>query len=165
MDNKWKITLLCAGSLFVGGLLGSAGEEKPQVKTETVTKEVKVEDTTKIKELESQNKALSEEIEDLKGKAKEEEKKPQNEAPVKPVTLGSGKHTVGEDIPAGKYIVSTQESSGNLFVRDPNDPFTMVNEILGTMKDLAVNNVKVELKKGQEIEISSLNAVLFTPKK
>jgi hypothetical protein len=73
-------------------------------------------------------------------------------------TLGAGKHTVGEDIPAGEYTVSTKEAMGNLFIG------IEVNEILGTDTTMAVNNVSVELEEGQEIQISGLNEVLFEAK-
>lgn len=73
-------------------------------------------------------------------------------------TIGSGKYTVGDDVTAGKYNVSTPNDMGNLII---NGDLTYVNEILGTSEDWAVNNVRVELFEGDVIEISGLQQVDF----
>ena len=81
-----------------------------------------------------------------------------------PTDLGSGTFIVGEDIAAGRYVVSTDEPSGNFFI-NTQDTFDMgTNEVLGTNSDLAVNDLTVELKDGDEIEIKGLNNVHFEPK-
>lgn len=84
--------------------------------------------------------------------------------PEKPktTTLGTGSFYVGKDIDPGRYTVSTQSQFGNFFVYDENGIPT-VNEILGTDSQ-AVNNVTVDLKDGQKIEISGIQSVTFSPK-
>jgi hypothetical protein len=85
-------------------------------------------------------------------------------APLKPVTLGTGTFYVGvgKDIAAGRYVVSTTGQAGNFFVYDGGMP--VVNEILGTNSTMTVNNITIDLTNGEKIQISSLNAVKFTPK-
>lgn len=142
---NWKVGL---GSILLGGTLVLTGCGEAQNSQNT------------------HEKAVSEEKAPSKDKSTEEKQKPvkkQNKANLKVVTLGAGKFTVGEDIQAGKYIVSTQEQSGNLFVYDSNG-LAEVNEILGTEPNFAVNNVSVELEEGQVIQISGLNSVVFKPK-
>lgn len=75
-------------------------------------------------------------------------------------TLYSGIFIVGEDIPAGRYVI-TGDGSGNLFVK--NKGVLMVNEILDTEHGMGVPNVTVDLAAGNEIEISGINNVTFTP--
>ena len=78
-------------------------------------------------------------------------------------TLFSGTFTVGQDIPAGRYII-TGDGQGNLFVYSNGLP--IVNEILddGTgMFGLGVPSVTTDLEDGHEIEISGINNVIFTP--
>lgn len=84
--------------------------------------------------------------------------------PEKPktTTLGTGSFYVGKDIDPGRYTVSTQSQFGNFFVYDENGIPT-VNEILGTDSQ-AVNNITVDLKDGQKIEISGIQSVTFSPK-
>ncbi|GIO27000.1 hypothetical protein [Ornithinibacillus bavariensis] len=82
---------------------------------------------------------------------------------AKETTLNAGKFTVGTDIPAGRYVI-TGEGTGNLFVYD-EDGLPVVNEILDKSADMGVPNVTTDIKDGQEIEISGLNAVTFTPAK
>lgn len=91
------------------------------------------------------------------------EPEPEPEVVLEPVTLGSGKFEVGVDIPAGKYIISTQEAQGTIATYD-SWGLLDVNEMLGTAPDYYVNNITTELEEGGSIEISGLNQVLFTPK-
>ncbi|MCB5367022.1 hypothetical protein [Collinsella aerofaciens] len=158
MKKLKKVGLITGGILFSGALfLASCSDtdttqpQKEKAKEEQVTKQDKQEKAT------SQGKNTST---DSKETAKPATKPKEN---LKPVTLGAGKFKVGEDIPAGKYVVSTQAQSGNFVVYD-NLGLAEVNEILGTDTGFAVNNVTVDLKKGQTIEISGINSVLFTPK-
>jgi ATP-dependent 26S proteasome regulatory subunit len=173
--NVLKSVGLFVGGFIIGGMMFAGNTE-----TEVVTKEVKVEDNSKIQSLEEEKKTLQaelkqtkDELEQTKGKlaeyetkeAEEQKKKEeeQKKAQQAPVVLGPGKHTVGEDIKPGKYIVSTQEPAGNFFVYG-DFGFAEVNEILGTDKSFAVNDVSVELEEGQTIEISGLNKVTFKAK-
>ncbi|MBC2167804.1 hypothetical protein HCB26_14600 [Listeria booriae] len=72
--------------------------------------------------------------------------------------FNSGTYYVGVDILEGKYIVSTNDTSGNFNVG------LNVNEILGTDASLATNNIQVNLKDGDEIQLAGLNNTTFTPK-
>jgi hypothetical protein len=77
--------------------------------------------------------------------------------------LYAGMFVVGEDIPAGRYTI-TGVGSGNLFIYEKKIPF--VNEILtNDLGDfgLGVPSVTVDIKDGNEIEISGINKVVFTP--
>lgn len=76
-------------------------------------------------------------------------------------TLNAGNFIVGEDIPAGRYVM-TGDGTGNLFVYDENGMPT-VNEILDKSGEMGVTSVTTNLESGQEIEISGLNDVTFTP--
>ncbi|QDP42788.1 putative membrane bound protein [Bacillus phage vB_BmeM-Goe8] len=95
--------------------------------------------------------------------APEPEPEPEPEVVLEPVTLGTGEFTVGTDIPAGKYVISTQEERGNIATYD-SWGLLDVNEMLGTAPDYYVNNITTELEEGGTIKISGLNQVLFTPK-
>jgi len=91
------------------------------------------------------------------------EPEPEPEVVLEPVTLGSGKFSVGDDIPAGRYVVTTQERGGNFATYD-SWGLLDANEMLGTAPDYYVNNITVNLEEGGQVEISGLNQVLFTPK-
>lgn len=74
-------------------------------------------------------------------------------------SLVAGYHLIGRDVPEGSYIATAPKGSGNFFVFDKNG-FPKTNEILG--KDdygMAVEKVKVSLKKGDVIQISGLELV------
>ncbi|MCL2399175.1 MAG: hypothetical protein FWC91_05435 [Defluviitaleaceae bacterium] len=75
--------------------------------------------------------------------------------------LSTGTFIVGQDIPAGRYIV-TGEGSGNFFVR--NEGRSFVNEILndGTSTP-GVPSVTIDLENNQEIEIRGMRGAFFTP--
>jgi len=80
-------------------------------------------------------------------------------------TLFSGTFFVGQDIPAGRYVI-TGDSSGNLFVHRDGYIFPAVSEILddGTgIINIGVPSVTADLLDGDEIEISGINNVVFTP--
>ncbi|KYD04278.1 MULTISPECIES: bZIP transcription factor [Anoxybacillaceae] len=100
---------------------------------------------------------------DADGQQQNTSKEETKQETEKTVTLGTGTFYVGEDIKAGRYIVSTKGQSGNFVVLNELG-VPEVNEILGT-DSMAVNNITVSLKEGQEIRIMSLNQVTFTPKK
>lgn len=92
----------------------------------------------------------------------QEKKKPaekKQEAPkAKDTKLGAGTFYVGEDIEAGRYVVSTKADTSNFMVYEENGMLA-VNEILGNNEQIGVNNVTVELKKGQKITIQGTNEV------
>ena len=80
---------------------------------------------------------------------------------VKSNTLHAGYWTVGKDIYAGRYKITTPSGSGNLFIDRGDD--LLVNEILSAKKeDYAVTSVTQTLKNGDIIQISSLEKVVFT---
>lgn len=76
-------------------------------------------------------------------------------------TLNAGTFAVGTDIPVGRYVI-TGEGMGNLFVYDEAG-LPVVNEILDNSTEMGVASVTTDLEDGQEIEISGLDAVKFTP--
>lgn len=76
-------------------------------------------------------------------------------------TLHSGYWTVGKDIAAGRYKVTTTSDFGNLVIHRGDS--LHVNEILTNKKQsYAVTSVTTTLKNGDRIYISSLNKVIFT---
>ena len=82
---------------------------------------------------------------------------------TEPTELFSGTWKVGEDIEVGRYEITTTEGqSGNLFIRKESDS-GFVNDILGKNEFGGVEKVTVYLEGGEEIEISGLDSVLFTP--
>lgn len=73
--------------------------------------------------------------------------------------LPSGFHLVGRDVPAGSYIATAPNGSGNFFVYGKSG-MPKVNEVLG--KDdfgLSVEKVKFSVKDGEIIQISGLEIV------
>lgn len=84
---------------------------------------------------------------------------------AKQTTLYCGTFIVGEDIPAGRYIISG-EGHGNLTMYDGDHMF--INEILTddtSDSSTGVPNVTVRLSDGQEINISGMDEVVFNPAK
>ncbi|WP_198512609.1 Ig-like domain-containing protein [Bacillus sp. mrc49] len=82
---------------------------------------------------------------------------------VKSNTLHAGYWTVGKDIAAGRYKITTPSSAGNLFIY--RGDYLLVNEILSNERDdYMVTSVTTTLKNGDRINISGLNKVNFTKK-
>lgn len=78
----------------------------------------------------------------------------------KETELYAGTFTVGEDIAAGRYIVKPGAGQeGNFHVSGSS----FVNEILGG--EYGVPEYSVTLESGDNIELSSFNSVLFSPKR
>lgn len=78
-------------------------------------------------------------------------------------TLHAGYWTVGKDISAGKYQITTTSGMGNLIIYRGNS--LLVNEILTNEPDyFAVTSVTSTLKSGDRILIGGLNKVIFTKK-
>ena len=77
-------------------------------------------------------------------------------------SLGAGKYKAGDDLPAGRYKITTNSGTGNLVIAKNNyDRF--VNEILTNEDDdFGVTAVTTDIKSGDSIEISGLNSVQFT---
>lgn len=78
------------------------------------------------------------------------------------LTLENGDYYVGEDIIPGEYIVSTEETGGNLIIEDAAGK-TKVNEMLGT-GDEYKNDIEVRLDGGDEVKIIAIKSVTFSPK-
>lgn len=174
--GKIKTTAKYAGIVIASLIIGAnIADTEPETVTKTVTEKVtddaavqKVQN--QLEEAKDQIQALTEENESLVAEASaaqaekdaQEEKKKEDakKAAAKPMSLGAGKFIVGEDIQPGRYVVSTQQGGGNFFVFNESG-YPEVNEMLGTDADWYVNNITVELEKGQTIEISGLNAVNF----
>jgi hypothetical protein len=76
----------------------------------------------------------------------------------KATTLGAGNFTAGADVAPGLYDVTTGPGqSGNFIVQGTN----MYNEILGG--DSGVPKIRAQISKGDQIQISGLSQVIFTP--
>lgn len=74
-------------------------------------------------------------------------------------SLTSGNYLVGRDVPAGSYIATAPEGSGNFFVYGKNG-MPIVNEILGYDEfGLSVEKVKFSVNDGETISISGLQTV------
>ncbi|TWT27763.1 Ig-like domain-containing protein [Planomicrobium sp. CPCC 101110] len=79
---------------------------------------------------------------------------------VKSNTLHAGYWTVGKDIGAGRYKITTTDRMGNLFVSRGQS--LLVNEILSAKKsDYSVTSVTTTLKNGDQIQLSGMNKVIF----
>lgn len=77
--------------------------------------------------------------------------------------LTAGYHTVGKDIKAGKYKMTTPSGLGNLVIYRGSN--LLVNEILSKQADkYTVRSVTKTLKAGDRINISGLDKVVFTNK-
>ncbi|MCL2401966.1 MAG: copper amine oxidase N-terminal domain-containing protein [Oscillospiraceae bacterium] len=71
--------------------------------------------------------------------------------------LHTGTFTVGQDIPAGRYVI-TVEGSGNFIVHNADERLH-VNEVLGR----GVASVTADFGNGYQIRISGIERVIFTP--
>ena len=79
-------------------------------------------------------------------------------------TLFSGEFTVGQDIPAGRYVI-TSDGSGNFTIHNA-DGRLVINEILnvgGGADAQGVPSITVDINYGYEINIRGISNVDFTP--
>ncbi len=77
--------------------------------------------------------------------------------------LGSGTFTVGQDLPAGRYVITPKAGeNGNLSATTSDDPLA-INAILGTADGLGVPTYTATMTKGEVVKISGLSQVKFTP--
>ena len=82
---------------------------------------------------------------------------------VKKSTLYAGHWTVGKDLKAGTYKMTTPKGSGNLVIYRGKS--LLVNEILSAKKDsYSKTSVTKTLKNGDKIDISGLNKVIMKKK-
>ncbi|TWT27799.1 Ig-like domain-containing protein [Planomicrobium sp. CPCC 101110] len=82
---------------------------------------------------------------------------------VKSNVLHAGYWTVGKDINAGKYKITTTDYVGNLFISRGEDMF-VIKTLMNDPEEGAVGSVTTTLKNGDRIHIESLNKVIFTKK-
>ena len=144
--KKWWVWAIAI--VVVLGVAGSAGEAG---KKATSNSEVVKTETSSTKTSENKNVKKEEPV---------KENETRDNSSAKETTLSTGKFIVGEDIPAGRYIC-TSDSSGNFIVTDKNG-LPIINEILGN-DDLGVSKVTADFKDGEKIEISGIKNVHFTP--
>ncbi len=77
------------------------------------------------------------------------------------VTLGAGNFNVGTSVAPGLYNVTTVPGQSGNFIVTGTDSY---NEILGGSREYnGVPEVRTQLSKGDQIQISSLSTVHFTP--
>lgn len=75
-------------------------------------------------------------------------------------TLGAGTFTGGKDVAVGLYIVTPGAGQSGNFVVSATDSY---NEILGASAYGGVPKVRVQISIGDQIQISGLSRVTFTP--
>ncbi len=91
--------------------------------------------------------------------------KPANTAATRKVTdkattLGAGSFTGGKDVAVGLYDVTTTSGQSGNFVVNGTDSY---NEILGVSYGQGVPKIRVQISDGDQIQISGLSQVIFTP--
>jgi hypothetical protein len=152
--KKWWFWLIVIIVLLIIIFSSGGDDENNKDTTNTGTEETNnTDNTTEGNKADEDNNAKDEE--------KAEEPATRDNSSAKETTLNAGKFKVATDIPAGRYVI-TGDGSGNFFVYD-EDGLPVVNEILDKSGEMGVASVTTDLKDGQEIEISGLNAVKFTP--
>ena len=75
-------------------------------------------------------------------------------------TLGAGSFTGGTDVADGLYDVTTAAGQSGNFMVSGTDTY---NEILGRNDAGGVDKIRVNISDGDQIQISSLSTVIFTP--
>lgn len=76
------------------------------------------------------------------------------------VTLGSGAFTGGTDVAAGLYDVTTGPGQSGSFIVNGTDSY---NEVLGSSSSRGVTEIRVQISNDDQIQISGLSQVFFTP--
>jgi hypothetical protein len=75
-------------------------------------------------------------------------------------TLGAGTFTAGRDVAVGLYVVTTGAGQSGNFMVNGTDSY---NEILGASAYGGVPKIRVQISTGDQIQISGLSRVTFTP--
>ena len=89
----------------------------------------------------------------------------QQESTAVETTLGAGEWHVGEDIPPGRYTITSQEpDGGNVAIYNEGEDFATDSTIIDPDGNIGVKSWTYELESGQKIKISNTDAILFTPK-
>lgn len=79
--------------------------------------------------------------------------------------LEDGQYVVGEDVPAGRYVITGQEP-GNLMIENNENRNTSIMETLNDEDiDMGVPSVTVDLAEGDEMELMGMELTTFTPVK
>lgn len=78
----------------------------------------------------------------------------------KATTLGAGSFTGGKDVADGLYDVTTASGQSGNFIINGTDSY---NEILGVSYGQGVPKIRVQISDGDQIQISGLSQVIFTP--
>jgi hypothetical protein len=76
------------------------------------------------------------------------------------VTLGAGKFTGGTDVAPGLYDVTTNPNQIGTFIVSGPDSY---NETLDSSGSRGVPKIRVQISSGDQIQISGLSQVFFTP--
>lgn len=100
---------------------------------------------------------------DTSGKQQEQQVQ-KEENPAVETTLGAGEWYVGEDIPAGRYVITSSKKVGNISIYEEGKDYTTKSDILDPDGKYGVKSLTWELIDGQMVEIEGMEDVLFTPK-
>ena len=76
------------------------------------------------------------------------------------MTLGAGAFTGGTDVASGLYDVTTGPGESGDFIVNGTDSY---KELLDSSGSRGVTRVRVQISKGDQIQISGLAQVIFTP--
>ena len=76
------------------------------------------------------------------------------------MTLGAGNFTGGTDVAPGLYDVTTSPGQSGDFIVSGTDSY---NEILDSSGSRGVPEIRVHISNGDQIQISGLSPVFFTP--
>ena len=76
------------------------------------------------------------------------------------MTLGTRAFTGGTDVAAGLYDVTTGPDQSGNFIVNGTDSY---NEVLDSSSSRGVTRIRVQISNGDQIQISGLSQVFFTP--
>lgn len=91
---------------------------------------------------------------------KSEAKQPVREPKGTAVTIGAGSFTGGKDVASGLYDVAPGQGESGNFMVSGDDSY---NEVLGASGGMGVDKVRAKISDGDNIQISGLSSVTFTP--
>jgi len=165
--KKWWFWVAVVIVVFAIGNTDAEEEEQiadnhteQEENTASSSEEAKTESESEETEEVAANEEATEEVEEAEPQEEEQESEERDNSSAEETTLNAGTFEVGSDVPAGRYVI-TGDGNGNFFVYDGEMP--VVNEILDPSGEFGVTSVTTDLEDGQEVEISGINAVTFTP--
>jgi hypothetical protein len=153
--KKWWFWLLVIILIIALTNCGNEEDDTSNVTNETEETQNNTSDEKEKEEEQADEEPAAEEDQ------KEENKAARDNSSAAQTVLNTGKFSVGTDIPVGRYVI-TGDGSGNFFVYDENG-MPVVNEILDPAGEFGVKSLTTDIEEGQEIEISGINNVTFTP--